>query len=248
MTQSDWTACTDPAPMLEFLRGKASDRKLRLCACACVRRIWHLLTDDRSRQAVATAEKFADGLATERDLEAAQIAALRAAKMKARPEPMRHHDQGLYLRAANAATGTTNQDAWWAASTAPDTAARAAGIESGAKGPAEDPSRAGQSARLLLEHRRAQTAILLDVFDNPFRAVTVSPLLLTWRNSTIPALAQSIYDNRSPSGTLDPARLSELASLLGEAGCQDAELLEHLRGPGPHIRGCWVVDLLLGKS
>jgi hypothetical protein len=68
-------ACTDPTPMLLFLRGRASDRKLRLFACACCRLVWHLIPDWRSRGAVLTAERSADGLAGEGDLRAARAAA-----------------------------------------------------------------------------------------------------------------------------------------------------------------------------
>ena len=62
-------------------------------------------------------------------------------------------------------------------------------------------------------------------------------------------LAKAVYDERSlPSGTLETDRLGILADALEDAGCTDATILEHLRGPGPHVRGCFVVDLMLGKT
>jgi len=71
LTEAEWLAATDPGPMLAFLRGKYSDRKLRLFGCACCRRIWHLLTDPRRREAVEVAERFSDGLAAATELTAA---------------------------------------------------------------------------------------------------------------------------------------------------------------------------------
>ena len=85
-----------------------------------------------------------------------------------------------------------------------------------------------------------------EVFGNPFRPTAIDP---AWQGPDVKALAQTAYEERSlPAGTLDPAGLAVLADALEEAGCSDAEMLTHLRGPGAHPRGCWVLDLLLGKG
>src|SRR5262249_27025293 len=65
MTEAEWLACTDPMPMLEYLRGRASDRKVRLPLCASCRHFWPLLRDERCRDAVQTAELYADWLTGE---------------------------------------------------------------------------------------------------------------------------------------------------------------------------------------
>jgi hypothetical protein len=66
---------------------------------------------------------------------------------------------------------------------------------------------------------------------------------------TVLKLAQAAYDNRVlPSGLLDHTGLAVLADALEEGGCSNAEILSHLRGPGPHVRGCWAVDAILGKT
>src|SRR4051812_29000441 len=80
MTEREWLTCADPDLMLREMSGRVSERKLRLFAAACCRRIWHLLPDPRSRAAVEVAERYADGLAGERDLAAAKAAAVVAAK------------------------------------------------------------------------------------------------------------------------------------------------------------------------
>src|SRR4051794_40922097 len=80
MTESEWLTCTDPTPMLQFLRGRVNERKFRLFACACVRRIEHLLIDDeRSLEAVDVAERYAEGLVDEEVLRVAYVAAQLAA-------------------------------------------------------------------------------------------------------------------------------------------------------------------------
>lgn len=86
---------------------------------------------------------------------------------------------------------------------------------------------------------RTQVQILHDLFGNPFHPVAFDS---SWCTPQAVSLAQQMYD----SPNFD--RLPLLADALEEAGCRDADFLAHLRGPGPHVRGCWVVDLVLGKE
>jgi hypothetical protein len=87
--------------------------------------------------------------------------------------------------------------------------------------------------------RAAQAGLLRDLFGNPFRPAAADH---RWRTAAAVALAKSVYVER----VFD--RLPILADALEEAGCGDADLLVHCRGEGPHVRGCWAVDLVLGKA
>ncbi|MBP3957721.1 hypothetical protein J8F10_20920 [Gemmata sp. G18] len=78
-----------------------------------------------------------------------------------------------------------------------------------------------------------------DIFGNPFRSVAFTP---EWRTSTAVAIASHMYEWR------DFNAMPILADALQDAGCDSADVLDHCRGPGPHVRGCWVVDLVLGKE
>jgi hypothetical protein len=93
-------------------------------------------------------------------------------------------------------------------------------------------------------------ALLHDIFGPlPFRPVTTQPAWLSWSDEAVVELARAAYDQRLlPSGELDPARLAVLADALEDAGRADAAVLAHCRGPGEHVRGCWVVDLLTGRA
>src|SRR5436190_21674746 len=71
MNEREWLTSIEPTPMLGYLRGKASERKLRLFAVACCRRVWHLLPDERSRKAVEVSERYADGSVRDEHLKAA---------------------------------------------------------------------------------------------------------------------------------------------------------------------------------
>ena len=85
-----------------------------------------------------------------------------------------------------------------------------------------------------------------EVFGNPLRPVSLES---AWRTPTVLGIAEAAYDERVlPPGHLDPVRLAILSDALEEAGCTEAAILDHLRGPGPHVRGCWALDLILGKS
>ena len=89
----------------------------------------------------------------------------------------------------------------------------------------------------------AHAGLLRDLFGNPFRPpAAVDPAWLRWNGGTVPRLARSAYEERAFD------RLPILADALEEAGCADPAILGHLRGPGPHARGCWAVDALLGRE
>jgi hypothetical protein len=84
--------------------------------------------------------------------------------------------------------------------------------------------------------------IIADLFGNPFRPVSLEPAWLAWRDGTVRRLAAAIYEERRF------ADLPVLADALEEAGCDNPDILDHCRGGGEHVRGCWVVDLILGKG
>jgi hypothetical protein len=238
MTEEQWLACTDPKPMLAFLRGKASDRKLRLftaARCRLFRHDW----DDRwpIREAVDAAEQFSDGLSP-----AGQLTRFHRTWENFTGELCLHTIDphggstvllpdclGLVLvqivsspEAGSAARGVLYDD-----------------LQSYFIGTWKD----GR------QEPRAECQLLQEVFGNPFRPARVNPSWLAWNDATVRRLAETIYNERSlPDGCLDATRMGVLADALEDAGCADPDLLGHLRGPGPHVRGCWAVDLLLGKE
>jgi hypothetical protein len=250
MTEDEWLACDDPDRMLEFLRDRRKDRKLRLFACACCRRIWHLLTDARSREAVEVAERFADGRASPAELETAHRKGQQATRSLRKQAGQHEGNRGATRAATRSATRTTPVEAAEEAALAAE-AEKAhetrdrwiPGGFQGIFGPMGDVFAAWS------EERRQQLALLRDLFGNPFRVAVIDPLWLDWNDATIQRLARTIYDERLlPSGVFDPDRVDVLSDALEDAGCADAALLDHLRGPGPHVRGCWVVDALLGEA
>jgi hypothetical protein len=204
MTESEWLTSWQPVQLLQYLGDRPADRSLRLFACAAARQILHMLRDARSRQAVEVAERYADGLADEDEL---QTAGARAA----------------HLADEMQSAGATG---WNAARTTALTAAAAASVAA---------QRAAAAA--------ADADTVREVFGNPFRPrPAVESEWLAWNGAVVPKLARSMYDERRFTD------MPVLADALEDAGCDDADLLEHLRGPARHVRGCWAVDLLLGKE
>ena len=232
MTRQEWECCTDPETMLEFLRarGRASDRKVRLFAVACCRAIWKLLGDGRSRRAVEVAEAATEGRVGEVELHTAWAAAREVADTS--------QAEVWQRMAARAAAATVSGPGWGAATSAVNEASMAGALV------------ASNRATAFQEGRRRLAALLRDVFGPlPFGPGAVDPAWLAWHGAAILKLAQAVYEERQqPSGHLDAGRLAVLADMLEEAGCCDAEMLSHLRGAGPHVRGCWVVDWVVGKE
>ncbi|QDU18833.1 hypothetical protein ETAA1_07290 [Urbifossiella limnaea] len=95
------------------------------------------------------------------------------------------------------------------------------------------------SARARSTETAEQVRLLRDIFGNPFHPVALDP---AWRTEAVVGLARGAYEDRAFD------RLPVLADALEDAGCADGAVLAHCRGPGPHVRGCWVVDLVLGKT
>ena len=234
MTEPEWWTCADLDRMLDWLRQdwkhslfevgrwlrlvRHSDRerRLRLFACACLRCAWNRLTDPKERRSVEVAERYVDGLATERELALA--------------------GERYGIPSLTEATDRLARDA---ARRAAHEAARLL-----ASNNLDDPQRWAVLAFLC--------GPLRDVFGPlPFRSLRVNP---QWQTPVVLSLAQAAYEERvSPDPgrpgwlTLDPTRLLVLADALEEAGADEPELLDHLRRPGEHVRGCWCVDLLRAR-
>lgn len=224
MTEADWLAATAPKPMLKFLREKASDRKLRLFSCACCRRGWHRLGDTRSRQAIEVTEQYADGLAGEEELALTSVLAEEAFQSTS------WNDNGganqLVTLAAWGTTAPTTEPFVLDDEMLPGFVASAVFLMGDY---ADDPE----------TERREQSSLLRDIIGNPFRPTAAAP---AWLTPGVVALARRMYDER------DFSAMPILADALQDAGCEQPDVLAHCRGDGPHVRGCWVVDLVLGKT
>jgi hypothetical protein len=224
MTEEEWGSCCELRLMLQFLMGKWSARKYQLFGVACCRQHWELFCKKPCRQAVNYAEGFADGIGTEEELKALAVAPLSIARISVE----------VAIRAADAARDAAwcpfrPEYLWSGALSAANHVLAAASASRGVAAEVNDahPNRVGQFA------------LLHDIAWSPFRVIIMQP---DWQTSTVIALARQMYASR------DFSAMPILADALQDAGCENADILGHCRGPGPHVRGCWVVDLILGKE
>jgi len=252
MNDNDWQACGDPAAMLDDLGDRFSDRKLRLFAVACCRRVMHLITNPQSRRALEVAEAFALGRATEDDRaraeEQARYASYDDSFFQLLALQAVYHALAHDIRTGRPpqAEGVDPEDA----PTEPalggvravlQTLALEAGREA-AYGAVPGESEEAQVAHARAVEEAAQAAVLREIVGNPYRPVQLDPFWLAWNDGCVPNLARAMLDDRRW------ADLPILADALEESGCDSHRLLDHLRGPGPHYPGCWALDLLLGLA
>jgi hypothetical protein len=210
--------------MMPFLGARQGRRKLRLFHCACVRRAAALLANDRTRDAVERSERCADMEGGRDEVRPAgedyiALSWLSAvANVLFRPDPV----------APGVVTGLIDR------------------ITVG-----RDLARQSREQYRARRQMQAGPVLLLRcVYGNPFRPrPAMATGCLTWNNRTVRKLAESAYAESTLSeGTLEMARLPVHADALEDAGCADAELLGHPRGPGPHVRGCWALDRVLARE
>ena len=231
MTEAEWLASNDPEEMLSLVRSKllafvkrpASHRKLVLSACACYRYVWHLIPDEESRSRVESLESRADeGNVAIGFHEAAQGDA-----------------EDALANSPDEQTAAVDPDhaVWEYVVGSVRRVIR--GIEN-VENDRYFRNPSGLHVRFVLEEKMAEICEMFrDIFGNPFLALEINP---AWQTATVASLAETIYEDRAFD------RMPILGDALEEAGCTNAEIMAHCRGAGPHVRGCWVVDLLLGKE
>jgi hypothetical protein len=217
VTEAEWLACAEPHALLRHLPNTVNERKLRLFAVACCRRVWPMLVHEESRAAVEFAERYADGAATRDELDAASAAA-------------------LHLIKAHPGYAGGKWSAWcaaWHASRDGQMIAHATATNA-----AQSMAKLADLEGIRARERVGQCHLLRCIVGNPYQPVSLDT---AWLSGPAPALARAIYDDR----TFD--QMPILADALIDIGCTDADVLDHCRGPEAHARGCWVLDLLLGR-
>ena len=230
MTEQEWLTCTDPQKMLEFLGSKVSERKLRLFAVACCRRIWSRWGESQLPTEVVTIEMFADGEVSKKNMRAvrSKLGAMGGVSAAWAANSAEH--AVLEDNALNAAKQAVSSALYFAYFFIYE----ATFSESSYSGDCK------KAAEARADERIALPSILREIFGPlPFRPVAFDP---SWLTPTVTQLAEAIYEERAFD------RMPILADALEDAGCANADILEHCRQPGEHVRGCWPLDLVLAKE
>ena len=235
MTESGWLTATDPWAVQQFLAEQTGsrDRKWRLFAAACCR---HVLDhgDHSLDDLIPVIEGFADGRIDEAEFVRRREAAIRATR-----RPPDGPAECVWSAICGESAHAYNRNGYSHAVYVCDSAAQAVVPESLQDATSQEELERHPDAKGYLEERRYQADWIRDIFGNPFRPITAGS---EWLTPTVVSLAEAIYRDRAFD------RLPVLADAIEEAGCDNADLLAHCRGDGPHALGCWAVDLLLGKS
>jgi hypothetical protein len=243
MTEHEWQTACNTEKMIKFLDGRASPRKFRLFAVACCRRLWDFLDEDHARPALEAAVRCADGELAVRDL-------WELWQSKERSLDQKFYDRiaqtsGAPLHAvgqALSAIGQTMGEAGWLHVTNCVRSAASAKAIFQLKDRdlrLEFPDDGEVVAPFAVAEMQEQVVLLKEVFGDPFHSV---PADAPWVTPTVVALSKGIYEDRGFD------RLPILADALEDAGCDSADMIAHCRQPSQHVLGCWVVDLLSGKS
>jgi len=224
-----------------------TDRKLRLFAVACCRHVERWFVDPCQSRALNILECYADGLATRDELDEVDNVANQIDEghpaLRGGHESEDHAAREAAYSAARAVAQATSNDA--PGEGLPtyyhrlyDTIMHT--VEAAGDGAVALDRVNGRVLPTQAEERKAIAALLRCIFGNPFRPVAFNP---AWRTSDVLLLAQGIYDERAFD------RMPILADALQDAGCDNDDILSHCRDANqPHARGCWVVDLVLGKT
>jgi hypothetical protein len=266
MTEEEWEACAEPRRVFDIHGRDApavfSDRKARLFICAACRRFWPYLDEEHGLKVVAFGR--ASGSFEGRRRPEPSAACCRLAiemeencaedgttppELEALSEECNNFHfvgddyasgyvdgwgpyDGAMMAACKVADAISDGTVRWALIQLVEAAVELGTVEFGVE--PEGPQ---------AEENAALSRLLRDILPYPFRPPVVD---LSWRTGPVASLARAAYDEREAgTGHLDNARLAVLSDALEEAGCADEALLSHLRSPGPHVRGCWALDLIL---
>jgi hypothetical protein len=222
-TEEQWLRADETLAMDARWIAKHDPRKWHLFAAACCRRVLVLGPDPLLASMIEAAEEFADGLKTWKEMTTLRKRFREEFQL---PPGIRTPALKVAFGLSHAVEHLTRRVAYNAQRvTEPCTTAAASGST-------------GDWTEAYRKEQSAQAALARDIFGNPFRPVAFLP---EWRTSTVVSLAKAMYESR------DFAAMPLLADALQDAGCEQADILEHCRGTGPHVRGCWVVDHVLEK-